>query len=236
MHRALVAAGLILAAVSLAGAPLTSGFAAKNALKYCTTLAPESWAHALAWMLPLTGISTTLLVGRFLFLSWPRRQPAVASPSSTMMVSWGILTVCIPVLAFGLPLGDFVTAKWASLEAAKVWSAIWPLTVAGIIGLVLFAFPALRRPLGKIRVPPGDLIVPVEMFLTWCLRIWNRMVVGGFVPVMGSLRAEFTRWQLPNFSKALIRAEQRLGSDLTAGFLVGLLVVVMIALILTGTR
>jgi len=235
-NRTLVTAGLVLTALALAGLPLTSGFAAKNALKYAAAAAPEWWALSLGWLVPLTGITTTLLVCRFLYLVWPSRQHSHGSLSLPMAVAWGVLTAGTVLVFVSLGTAEIIPATWSSLAIVKVWAATWPMLGAGTIVLVLCVHPSLRARLQKIRIPAGDLAVPVTTISGWCLQVWTKVVVVGSSATIRKLRGWFPRGLSLHSPHRLIRIEQRLGADLTAGFLVGLLVVVMFALMVFGKQ
>jgi len=64
-----------LPALALAGLPLSSGFWAKDGLKQALASLPAPWPEALAWLLPLAALGTTLLMLRLL---WLQAQPAAA--------------------------------------------------------------------------------------------------------------------------------------------------------------
>jgi formate hydrogenlyase subunit 3/multisubunit Na+/H+ antiporter MnhD subunit len=88
--RPWVLAGLVFLALALAGAPLTSGALAKSAL---TSGLPDEARH-LPLLLAISAFATTLLMGRFLFLSWKRRGAEAASPAVVSVAAWlGLLAV-----------------------------------------------------------------------------------------------------------------------------------------------
>lgn len=229
-QRTLVTAGLLMAALSLAGLPLTSGFAAKTALKYAAAATPEFWASTFAWLLPLTGITTTLLVARFLCLVWPSRQHARQALVPGMTISWGALVVGVVVLFFELRFGHFVKPAWTSLAVENLWAAAWPMISAGAILLVLQATPSLRKRLRDIAVPAGDLVVPLALAVAFGRRIWNAIAVAGFAAFITKMRL---RWQAAAAVSAphvLNNLARQIENDVAAGLLIGLLAVVMFAL------
>ncbi|MDW7711918.1 MAG: complex I subunit 5 family protein [Deferrisomatales bacterium] len=151
--RLALALGLGLPALSLAGAPFTSGAAAKAALKAAAS-SPGAWsawpagAVWLGWLLPLAAVGTTVLLARFLVLVWSRpREASGDRPSPGGLAGpWALLVLASasaawvgPAAAHGAP--DF----WASLGPVGVGAA-------GALGVCL----AGRR-LG-LRLPVGPVV------------------------------------------------------------------------------
>ena len=154
--RALWMLGVALPALALAGAPLTSGYAAKAALKAAL---PTDYA-SLATALTLAAAGTTLVMLRVV---WLLRQDAKGgvhaahAPNPPMWTGWGLLVL------FSL-LGWPAVGRLADLgpTTADAWlGATWPL----LLGVVLAALAAAwrRRAAGgrEFTVPPGDLLVPL---------------------------------------------------------------------------
>jgi formate hydrogenlyase subunit 3/multisubunit Na+/H+ antiporter MnhD subunit len=67
---------LVLPALVLAGAPLSSGYLVKSLFQDAAQYAPGVWADRLPLLLSLSSAATTLLMIRFLYLVWPDKQPA----------------------------------------------------------------------------------------------------------------------------------------------------------------
>ena len=66
--RSVVLAGTVVAGLSLAGAPLSSGWVAKALMKSSVAAADVGWAGTLTWLLSLAAVGTTLLIARLLVL------------------------------------------------------------------------------------------------------------------------------------------------------------------------
>ena len=64
-QRRLLMAGLLLPALALAGAPLTSGMIAKHLLKVQVTSVMSPWGDWLQILLPWSAVATSMLMGRF---------------------------------------------------------------------------------------------------------------------------------------------------------------------------
>jgi formate hydrogenlyase subunit 3/multisubunit Na+/H+ antiporter MnhD subunit len=164
LARVLVPAGLAIGALALAGAPFTSGAAAKLVMKETGVLAPGALSGWLDLLLPLTAVTTTLLMVRFLVTALrPAQEEAeaahrvrgLAGPWLAAVVATGTVTW----LAAGVMPG--LTRVGAALGPGEVWDAAWPVA-AGLLVAVGGAI-ALRR-LGIVVpvIAPGDLLVALE--------------------------------------------------------------------------
>lgn len=154
-QRRWLGAGVLLPALSLVGAPLTSGAAAKKALKASLAGAPAPWPDWLAWLLPLAAVGTALLMAPFLVLLLP--APAEHSPSPrrrTLWVSWIALLAAVAAAGWLLP------AEASSLRG--LWSSSWPV-LAGALGAWLLWRPLPDgAPRPRPEIPAGDIVVWVE--------------------------------------------------------------------------
>lgn len=142
---------LALPALSLAAAPLTTGFLAKAWLKRGVAAGIElgHLPGVTETLLSLTGTATALLMWRLWVLAQRERDA-----DSAVHPAWALLTL----LALSVP---WLWASHAGLLApptlASVWAAIWPLLVAA--GIVRAA-ARLGRP--GVRLPEGDVVVLFE--------------------------------------------------------------------------
>jgi formate hydrogenlyase subunit 3/multisubunit Na+/H+ antiporter MnhD subunit len=166
--RVWLTALLGVAALALAGAPLTTGAAAKTALKTAMVQLPAGWQELLSILLPLAAIGTTLLMGRFFYTL--RSFRAHHRASTIERFSWIALTALSATLLFLLPLGRQMVP--AMVKPGSIWLSFWP--VAAGTGLSAWVWRRHRRTGRGIpwRPPAGDLLVPVE----WLSRTVNRWV------------------------------------------------------------
>jgi NADH:ubiquinone oxidoreductase subunit 5 (subunit L)/multisubunit Na+/H+ antiporter MnhA subunit len=199
-------AGMVLAALALAGAPLTSGAVAKTALKDATHTAHAPWADLL---LTLSALATTLLMVRFLLLI--RAELAGEdSPKPFQLwiwLPWTVLVLSIVTVGWLLPwYVDLGVASPADLTLAKLWSGVWPV----LAGVALFGVPsyvARQRDVHlPFRIPAGDLIVPIEAVLAGLpdrfgissdIQSPRRVVVGIFhdrKPPLRRIESGMARW------------------------------------------
>ena len=151
--------GMLIPALALAGAPLTSGALAKVALKSNLVFLPDGWARALGIFLPLAAVGTSAMMIRLLWLLWRPATDQPENPADGEWAPWLVLVAVVVAAAWILP-GAF---GWlgATLTPGKLWLATWPLFAGGLVSAL--AAGILRRlnidP--SAWVPPGDVVVVV---------------------------------------------------------------------------
>jgi formate hydrogenlyase subunit 3/multisubunit Na+/H+ antiporter MnhD subunit len=214
-----VMAGLIVAALALAGLPLTAGFAAKAALKDAAAAAPGAWSAALKVVLPLTGITTTLLVSRFLWLVRPGAQPAHGRLKAGMVAPWAVLTASVVAVFLALRWYELVLPKWTNVEPEAIWAGAWSILTAAVVAVLVIVRPAVMRPLHWFRVPEGDLVVPAAKIVTMLRGGWRRAVVAPLTRGWDVLTHSMETSAAPAANALLARWTRRLENDLVAGLL-----------------
>jgi formate hydrogenlyase subunit 3/multisubunit Na+/H+ antiporter MnhD subunit len=154
--RAAVAVGLCASALSLSGAPLSSGALAKLSLKHAL-----EGAHHGAWLSPalsLAAVGTTVLMVWFLRCTMVTRAEHGA-PRTGSWLPWSCLVVSSWVLGAAAP---FTTEDPSALvDPSASWAAAWPV----LLGIVLASaalLAAKRLSWPAIRLPPGDVLWPIE--------------------------------------------------------------------------
>jgi formate hydrogenlyase subunit 3/multisubunit Na+/H+ antiporter MnhD subunit len=140
-------AALLLPALALAGMPQSSGALAKYALK--SSLSELAWA---APLLPFAAVGTTLLMARFLFLVQAGGAKH-ATRSRRALVAW-LACVAASVALAWLPLRALELP--AAVEPS--WSDAWPILLGAALSV---AVASAGGGLGRLRVPPGDVLVPL---------------------------------------------------------------------------
>ena len=173
-HR-LVLGGTVLAGLVLAGAPLTSGWIAKEVMKDAVGALASPWPQRLTLALALLAAGTAALLTRLVVLlgGWSRAadepggHPATGRRATDrgMLVAWvGLLAAgALTVWPLAARLGPTVPAP--GLTPASLWAASWPV-LAGVGGAVTAT--VVRRQRRSVSapdrpmVPPGDLVVPLE--------------------------------------------------------------------------
>ncbi|NGP52697.1 complex I subunit 5 family protein [Thioalkalivibrio sp. XN8] len=157
----LLAAGFVLAAVSMAGGPWSGGLVAKLGLKHGLP-ATGAWHDVVPPLLVLSSLLTALLLLRFLWVAWPRTAGGRDSPPARLLAGWAVLLATALVLPWWLAAAGTragAVGPWAALEAA------WPLLAALLLALGVLRLPTLRRVASRIEVPPGDLGIALEQGL-----------------------------------------------------------------------
>lgn len=162
--RALLLLAIILPALSLAGAPFTTGEAAKAALKEALQYIPDA-AGPLGLALQASAMATTYLMLRFLSVTLVGNgvgKGHAASPG--LILPWAFLVVFAPFAFWFLSFaGGFPAAGSFSVEG--ITAAAGPL-IAGALAYMCLEW--LMRKTGRPQVPPGDLLeVAVPAFLAF---------------------------------------------------------------------
>jgi formate hydrogenlyase subunit 3/multisubunit Na+/H+ antiporter MnhD subunit len=158
-HHRLIVAGLILSSLGLAGAPLTSGFVAKSALKDITSLLPDSWSGLSGWLLPLTSTGTTLLMGRFLLLLGMRSRGGAGKKISVgLWLPWAALVVLAGMAVWLWSSFDKLVNPGRFISSANLSAALWPILTGGLIAWGVYSLSGRIRIDLPVRIPPGDLL------------------------------------------------------------------------------
>lgn len=179
-QRQLAWIGLWLPALALAGAPFTSGMVAKSLLKVQTLHAPEIWSAVFQMLLPCSAIATALLLGKFLFLlSQPLSAKKSEHPAvSTIIGPWAIMLMAVASLPW-----------WPLASQSDLWSrdillnSLWPVVLAGLIMLASVTrdqwlprqLHASWQSITSLRIPPGDVLIPIERGILNLLNLANRL-------------------------------------------------------------
>lgn len=112
-----------------------------------------------------------------------------------------------------------------------MWAAAWPMLAAVAILLPLRARPSLSKVLRRIRIPAGDVVVPLTLVTVLCGRIWHALTVAGLAALIHRTSRR-SRTIVARSARYLLDCLARgVENDLTAGLLIGLLAVVLFALI-----
>lgn len=218
----LVALGLMLPALDLSGAPLSSGAVAKLGLKEVVGQAPWG-AASLSWFLSLAAVSSSLLMGHFLFRALVREVPVGGrgQPRVGLWGPWGLLLVFDGVVL----LSPLVSVELAPLlHLGGLWSATWPVVAGALAAVALWrARPANSPP----ELPAGDVLVWVERPLT---RLWRALFPREEQPKGPGWRVVLTFLARPahRLLRGADRAELALGTFGSIGLcFVGLLVLAL---------
>jgi multicomponent Na+:H+ antiporter subunit D len=158
--------GMLIPALALAGAPLTSGALAKVAFKSNLSFLPDDWALALGILLPLAAVGTSAMMVRLLWLLWRPDAVLEAKPAAGQWAPWLALVAAVVAGAWLNP-GAF---EWLDdkLTPDKLWLATWPLLAGGAVAAIgarirhrLKTDPSLWLPPGDLGVLFGRLLAPL---------------------------------------------------------------------------
>ena len=225
-QRWLVVAGLLLAALALAGAPLTSGAVAKAYLKAAKEPLAAPWPEVLKDLLQAGAVGTTLLMGRFLFSTWPRASHK--SPGTGLWLPWLVLLIGVATLVIAIPESVADT-----LGLVLSFDALWPLVVGALLvgGTWLWG----RRAAARLapHIPEGDILIPVARLLerlrsavhSYLAPAWNEWVE------RTTTRLERYQARLGSLRAATAELEVRLQYWIVAATLFLSLVLILLALI-----
>ena len=221
--RAVLWAGLALAALALAGFPFTSGAAAKIFLKSAAAEAPGDWPDRLALLLSLGAVGTTLLMARFL---WTLRQTIAHAPYEAHLAARGIWIPWLALLALVASAPWWVASQFSPEKATAAASMKYALTLgwpigAGLLTAVVAIIIIRRRP---VEVPPGDGLIIGAWIAARAVRIYrlHRPTLGARVRAADEARTA-ARTGLKNLLRALAGTERYLRTLGVAGILFALL-------------
>lgn len=192
-QRRMLMAGLLLPALALAGAPLTSGMIAKHLLKVQVTSVMSPWGDWLQILLPWSTVATAMLMGRFLYLVWPRHEAATGAVSKpgTMWWPWIALLAAVVLSLWLIPFLE-LKAPWSM----KVMiSALWPAALGGGLAAIVWLAARGRRIHHLPRVPPGDILIIVENWLLPVLASGLTFALVVLVKGRSSLLAGWNWWR-----------------------------------------
>lgn len=174
-----VLAGAALPALALSGAPGSTGAMSKATLKDAVYELAPALNGSLGIVLTVAGVGTTVLLARFLLLlmhrmerrevreapesgavegsaSFPRGNAALVSPWAVLILvgvagPWWLPHV-VPRLGGTGPSGPL--ASWGTASGSVLTGVV--------LAWVVARWPAVLLGLQKLRIPAGDLLVPVE--------------------------------------------------------------------------
>ena len=202
-----VGIGLLLPALALAGAPLTSGMLAKALLKEPLVFAPYPWDVWLKTILPWSAVATTLIMARFIYLTWPRKVDASAKAKpSGLVLPWMILLFATAVMAWLVPYNSGLKL-WVD---TAIIAALWPVAAGVIIALVIGVLAKRMLPMA-VQVPPGDILVPLEKIISGLLHVGRSFGFQWLPAKWQAVVAMFDRISFRSIWLILGKGEFRLG-------------------------
>ncbi|MDP2212869.1 proton-conducting transporter membrane subunit [Phenylobacterium sp.] len=191
-RRRIVLAAAAVAALAIAGLPLTGGALAKLAIK-----GPISESLA-APLVTLSAVGTTLLMLRFLQLL-RRTAPSDHRPAAALWIPF----VAAVAAALALPWALFPNLSELTpayvMRPINLWAALWPLLVGA--GVMIGALK-LPRPI-NVSVPEGDIVVLLERGAEAARRLVRRLrgirppqISAPAMPDLAMVERALARWPL----------------------------------------
>jgi formate hydrogenlyase subunit 3/multisubunit Na+/H+ antiporter MnhD subunit len=227
-HRVLLI-GMGVAALSLAGLPLTSGALAKITLKDAVGLLSDDWAAVVTLLLSVAAVGTTLLMGRLLHLVSRPADAGTASPA--VVVPWCVVLAAVAVATWLLPSALIAGVDPPALYIGVLWDGVWPVLLGAAVLLV--ARHAHQRWHVTIpEVPPGDAVVVLEAVGRSLGTGWRQTVSPRAARTAGVLRgARHVVYLAMLPGGGVDRLDRRLTRWRTAGALLVVIAVVLLYLL-----
>jgi len=222
LQRRWVWLGVSLPALALAGAPWSSGMFAKLLLKTNTLYAPVPWDFLLPLLLSASGVATTLLMGRLLYLIRPTADPLGLVPVTSLVWPWVITLLAVLLVPWWLA----TTMLGQQKEYLHIIiDSLWPIIVSFLIILMVWRSRLFQtvRPL-----PAGDILVLIERNLRLIYHICDSLICFRHVLNKGEIwcKTVLVGLTMPT-KKVLERAENNI-----AHWDMAILFAVMIALLM----
>ncbi len=220
-ERTVALCALALPALALVGAPFTSGFVAKYALKDAIHLLHGPVPEAVYALLPLTAIGTAALMLR-LFVLIRRETVGDPLPARPPVAPWALVLAATAIATWVWPAEWNRHAIESVVSPDSLWTATWPALVAIAGWQAMRLIPAVVRRLDGVVVP-GDVLVGLTALL------------GRFDdhPRSTQVAATPTSARVERLRTVLTATEGRLLAWTTASTILVLLAVVLVTLALS---
>jgi len=186
---------LILPALALAGAPLTSGAMAKLGLKDVASLAPGEWSHWLPLLLVLSSGATTLLMFRLLYLAWPRRSGRF--PSIWLYASWLGLLITLWIVPWWWSITQLPDLTPRALETGFMLDSLGVLIGFSAIAAIFWGIGRVTRL--RCVLPEGDVLILGR----WLSLLWSKMGLFVSKTPKFSMTIGAQNWHLLNGERCL---------------------------------
>lgn len=228
-HRRASLICLLLPSLGLAGAPFTSGAAAKAGVKGLAVMYQGQFHLLLEWLLPLTSVATTILMGRFLWVV-SRKQRSVGSTKIPfgLWVPWSVLLVLAAVTGWFVPFDELSTLLRKTRSVEVILSSLWPVIAGALILVAAWQVSGQVDIKFRLTIPPGDVLVAVVGALLLLKSLWSASsaaavrkwgtAVAYVAPVMRKTES---------VAKAFAQGEQVLSLWQTAGVAIFLVIAVL---------
>lgn len=220
LERSVVWGGTILAALTLAGAPFTSGMIAKALIKDAMTNSAMARIDWIVVIFTFAATGTALLMIRFILLM--RRLPFDNHHAATrgIIVPWLLLLVAVIGFThfFSVHLWELRLIPFVNISPSM--KNVWPLILSVLLyGAVVAGWRKYQWPV--LRVPPGDLFHGVAFsgrFVADGVTGWIRSFpihrpamfqsfdgwISRFFALLQSMESSLTLWRYGGLAMALV--------------------------------
>ena len=166
---------ILLPALSLAGAPLTSGALAKAALKGAAYLTPDPWSSRLDGLLALSAIGTALLMAHFMIILRHRCSKDLVAhrPGGGQWASWLLLLAAVASATWLLPAGELEAVRAELSAITRVWEGLWPVLLGAVLGWIVWRLVHRKGARTSPLIPAGDLLVIIVWLLNKPVRLFR---------------------------------------------------------------
>jgi formate hydrogenlyase subunit 3/multisubunit Na+/H+ antiporter MnhD subunit len=236
--RVLVLLGLLLPALAVAGAPLTSGSVAKGQLKELLPFTPGPWPLWLEWLLPLSAVATTLLMARFLFVLARPQEASGHGPAPGLLAPWAANLVAVAFALWFLP-------RWYPLGPdampgipgiGTIFLDVVPIAGGALLFWVVAGRARWDADPGRPLIAAGDLLIPIERALARLPPIESvRLPVSGGDAISAVASRWYQVYADSDRHDLALRLELALTRWTTAILLLLILTAVVLLLLVRGT-
>jgi formate hydrogenlyase subunit 3/multisubunit Na+/H+ antiporter MnhD subunit len=187
---------LVLPALSLVGAPLTSGALAKTAFEASLQPAPAQWATVLYHFLTASSIATALLMVRFLYITKPQQIYAKRVTPLLWSSCLGLLAVSITLPWWWGVIFVEVVNNNDLFKLSKLITGLLPLAVAGLLATAVWGVWRLLKGPPMVILPQGDILIGCPS-LAWWRRQHRRILLANTSPETTNILKSVPtrRWQ-----------------------------------------
>ena len=191
--RGLFLGGLLLPALSLAGAPLTSGMAAKKLLSGLAVSIPSPWGDVFGWLLTGSAVATSVLMAYLLLLPWTQRTRHSHPPTFRQWLAWGVVQLGGLVMIWAVVPGWL--DSWGGKSPGWSGEAAVTVLVGAALGFLFWRRAKKSRSSLLPPLPAGDVLLLLYALGRGARQGWNRY---GDPAVTRLIRAYLTFvWQGP---------------------------------------
>ncbi|MDH5300882.1 MAG: complex I subunit 5 family protein [Gammaproteobacteria bacterium] len=229
----LFALGLLLPALTLAGAPMSSGMLAKLMLKNEMYPPVVFGGWTLNDILTASSIATTLLMARFVYLAWPlfsdSGNPERQVTENRFYWPWAALLIASLTTVWFIPQ----TANIDVFSLSLWWQSAWPILCG--VGVAYIAVNSARTWKFRIpQIPSGDALILIELTVQYLGKIQRSSVMNKLCTSLDSNPVQKIHRRIVNALQALDLIENKIANWAIPATLLVLFIVLLIGVAYAG--